>query len=220
MVFLHLCTETFNKKIVDKVGKAKSPTNQEVIQNISQLKLGFCNEVKIQRCQIIGPGTGQLDLLFDKLNFGFGISFEKLTPLSVSVINLFAKDPILQKNGKCYPFWRHHENVLVKLDKNVFFDPPKENILKVFFQFLSKNGLDRYENIFIDNARYKHFSVLTGLPILRNSTMWFFPKKITIKELTNIILATGDLPKTRAEACRLYKGLKLNGPKITNMERN
>jgi hypothetical protein len=205
------------KKIVDKVENAKSLTNQEIIHDLSRLKPGFCKEIRIERCQMIG-NTG-LSVFFDKPFAPFGIRLETLTPLSVSVLNLFAKEPVATNTGKNYPLWKEHENVLAKIDENVLFNPPKEAVLKVFFQFFAKNRLDRHAELVVNDTRYKHFSVLTGDPMIGHGEMLFFPKKITIKELTNIILATGNLPKTKVEASSFYKNLKLAEAENTFLER-
>lgn len=203
------------KKIVDKVENAKDLTSQKIIHDLSRLEPGFCKEVRIERCQMIG-NTG-LSVFFDKPFAPFGIRLETLTPLAVSVINFFAKESIALTDRSF--LLQPYVDILTRIDKSVLFNPPNDNILKVFCNFISKNGLDRYPIPKIDHKRYNDFSVLTTVPVLKNSRKWFFPKGIRINDLANVILATGELPKTRTEACRFYKKLKLIEPTITRNER-
>lgn len=140
-----------------------------------------------------------------------------LVPLAVSVINFFAKESIALTDHSF--LLQPYVDILTRIDKSVLFNPPNDNILKVFCNFISKNGLDRYPIPKIDHKRYNDFSVLTTVPVLKNSRKWFFPKGMRINDLANVILATGELPKTRTEACRFYKKLKLIEPTITRNER-
>lgn len=202
-------------EIVKKFNQSEI-TDAEIVQDLLNLKPGFCNEVKIQRLQTI---NSECFIFFDNPDTTTSLNLATLTPLSVSVVNLFAKESIPSSSWKKYPLWKQHENILVELDKNALFNPPKEKKLKVFFQFLYQNGLDQYPNLKLDKKTYKDFAVLTTVPTLKDSEKWFFPKSFGIQEFSNVLLATGDFPKTRSDAYRFYQKLNFVRPEMVCNER-
>lgn len=192
---------------------SKITPERQLFLELSKLGIKFCSDVKIKTVSFF-PGQETI-IHFDDPN-AF-IPLMDLVPLAVSVINFFAKESIALTDRSF--LLQPYVDILTRIDKSVLFNPPNDNILKVFCNFISKNGLDRYPIPKIDHKRYNDFSVLTTVPVLKNSRKWFFPKGMRINDLANVILATGELPKTRTEACRFYKKLKLIEPTITRNER-
>lgn len=123
---------------------------------------------------------------------------DRLNNLTVQALNFSAKSGFDADLCFCV------RDIFANIDKNTLNNPPSERVFGLFVEWAAQTDLETNPNVVFELLPDSRFIRMRETPVFQTCFRRYLPVNFKIEDFAALLLVKKDLPKTKAEALRLF----------------